>query len=435
MFESSFADFPSPRHARSSAVARCLRDPLRREAVECQRLSTGLQTMVLRRPGSPVVACRLFIAAGSRHDEGQGGRAHLTEHCLATSARLGGEPLELALEAAGAELEAGTHRDYLHFGVTSSSADLGLCLEALGAIVGAPACDAATVRHEQTIISHELAQYRDGLGPLWDVLFRALWQEHPWVPPPVGGSELFRLEASDVTRHRDLVLRPSRAVLAVVGDVDGDEVSDLARVWLGSWRDGAHRSLESCPPPVRRPTSAWHHLEAGLERSYFAIGWPVPPAGSPDDAALALLVRLLGEGASSVMSRELRTQLGLVYSVQATLYQSSDTGILAISGDCAPGRIEHVVSRVVELLRASSGPPLDARDVELGQRSHSASLARAYETASARAGLLGRTGLLDLDPSIGALVGRVASLTLADVLGCLERVVGDEPPGVALLGP
>lgn len=404
------------------------------ESIHEETCENGLEVLMIRRPKTPLVSMRLYISAGSRYDKGEG-RAHLTEHCLATGAQVNGTPVELLLEQIGAELEAGTHRDYMHFSVSALPRDLSQGLQALGAIGQSPQITDALVEREQKIIFHELEEYRDGLDTLWDSLFGGLWEAHPFVSPAVGGSEIFHLTKDDLHEHWLEVVRPNRAVLAVVGDIDPTQVLAEVERHFGAWDRGDHDGGQGHSAPVLKKRPGWTRVPADLKHSYFVVGWPVPAAGSEDDATLTMVAQILGGGANAVLPRRLRNQDTDIYSVQAMVKQYGDTGTLAIAGSCAPGRLESVINSVIELVTQSHRAlPFGEDDLTRCQRGYRASVARTYETAHMRAALLGLNGLWGVRRTMEDRLSLVSSITMDDMAECNHRHFSSRAPAIAIVG-
>lgn len=424
-------------HRLDSVLAR--RHDRRRGDVEHlyeHRLGNGLTLLVVPRSGAPLTASQLYVAAGSRCDEGQHGRAHLVEHWLVRGARFQQLDVEETLHRIGARLVAATHREHLRFGVTALPDEIDVALASLARMVAALPPEPAALAREQAIIGHELMEHMDGIHALWDTLYDGLYEEHPVRYAAVGGEAVLQLGPGDVELHRDRFLRPERAVLAVVGDFHPEALQEAAERHLGAWGSGeAAEPAAGDLPPVLRARSLWQRTEARLQRAYFLLGWPVPPAGSADDAAIAALVRLLGDGPAGVLSQRLREEDAELYDVQATVQQQRDHGLFTVFGSCRRERLEHVVTRIVSLVGASSsGSPLRAEALARLQTGFASSLAHTYETVSERASLLGRTGLCGLRRTQQERVALVRALTLEQVREVGERLLSGVRPALAAIG-
>ncbi len=144
-------------------------------------------------------------------------------------------------------------------------------------------------------------------GILYEVHMAEAFLEHPSGPPVVGTMEdINNLSRQDVRQYFREFYGPNNAVVAVVGDLDPDQLLLWANRYLSPIPPG------SPPPPVeiQEPEQVSErridlHLDAepGLR-----IGWKVPSALHSDGPALAMLASLLTGGRSSRLYRRLVLQ-------------------------------------------------------------------------------------------------------------------------------
>ena len=143
-------------------------------------------------------------------------------------------------------------------------------------------------------------------GTLYEQHLRNAFPTHPYGQPVVGTmSDLEALGREEVADFYRRFYGPANAVLAVVGDVDPDEVEAWARGYLGRLPAGDR------PPPVTvvEPEQAEErriHIPWDAE-PLLRIGWRIPAADHPDAPALALLASVLTGGRTSRLHRRLVT--------------------------------------------------------------------------------------------------------------------------------
>jgi zinc protease len=191
----------------------------------------------------------------------------------------------------------------------------------------------------------------------------SLYLNHPYDRPVIGweheNAGLTRSTAMDFYRTH---YAPNNAVLVVAGDVDPDEVRELAAKHFGPIPASpavAPRQRPQEPPHLAPLRLAMHDArvsEPVLRRTYLA---PQRRAGDQSEAAaLAVLAELLGGGeqATSVMGRDL-VMKGLAIGAWATY---ADTGLDAQTFDVylvptpgvslaeAEAALDDVIARFVE---------------------------------------------------------------------------------------
>lgn len=160
-------------------------------------------------------------------------------------------------------------------------------------------------------------------GALYEAHLDAAYSVHPYGQPVVGyRSDLETLGRDDVARYYRDFYGPNNAVLAVVGDIDLDEVEGWARGYLGSIPAGRQ------PPPVfaREPEQRGERRVEVLwdAEPSLRIGWHVPSTLHPDAPALAVLSSVLTGGRTSRLHRRLVTD----EQVASAVYSSMGPGNL-----------------------------------------------------------------------------------------------------------
>lgn len=196
-------------------------------------------------------------------------------------------------------------------------------------------------------------------GSLYEAHLREAFRVHPYGQPVVGTmDDLFRLTRSGVADYYDRFYGPGNAVLAVVGQVDPDEIERLARRYFGPIPEGEQ------PGPVRAvepPQTAERrvHVEWDAE-PLLRIGWHIPAADHADAPALALLSSILTGGRTSRLHRSLVTEERMVTSIfSSTGPGSLYPGLFQIDAipvhPATPAEVEARIYEEIERI-ASIGP-------------------------------------------------------------------------------
>lgn len=227
-------------------------------------------------------------------------------------------------------------------------------------------------------------------GLLYEAHLAAAFNEHPYGVPVVGYmSDLQKLGRPQVEDYYRRYYAPNNAVMAIVGDVDPDQVV--------AW---AHRYLDGLTPGDTPPDVLALEPEQRGERRVeilwdaepsVRIGWHVPSARSPDAPAIALLSSLLTGGRTSRLYRRLVMQDRLATGVFASL-GPGDRYPQLLQLDASP-RAPHTSAEVEaaiyeEVARLAEEGPTDAEltrvrnQIEAGQvRRLQSNLGLAFQLA------------------------------------------------------
>ena len=205
------------------------------ERVYETKLSNGLTVFVVPKPGFhkkfAIFATKYGnsdrrFKIGGRWTETPTGVAHFLEHKMFDTEY--GNALE-KLSENGASPNAYTENDMTvyYFECIDKFSDN---LEILLSFVSKPYFTKESVEKEQGIISQEIRMYEDDAGyNLYYGLLRSLFKHSPVREPIVGSVEgIASIDRDMLYDCHKVFYSPSNMVLCVVGDVDVDEVSDIA---------------------------------------------------------------------------------------------------------------------------------------------------------------------------------------------------------------
>jgi zinc protease len=169
---------------------------------------------------------------------------------------------------------------------------------------------------------------RDDPRAQGEQLFRRLVYGKHWLGRPGSGTiaSLSKLKRGDLVRfHREAWLA-SRAVIAVCGDVDPEHVRALLDKRLAKWRTGV--DLVTTPPVFPAVGTRSKTFHADRAQVHVHLGHLGIRRNDPDYVPLVVLDHVLGTGPgfTNRISKKLRDELGLAYTVNAAIHASA--GIL-----------------------------------------------------------------------------------------------------------
>src|SRR3990167_343008 len=122
--------------------------------------------------------------------------------------------------------------------------------------------------------------------------------EHPYSWPVIGTME--DIAAATLEEVREFFARhyvPNNAILTLAGDFQVDEAAELVERYFGEIGRGPAPARTRFPlPPLTTPAADLIEDDVQLARLY--LGWRLPPFGTPEWYAAALLAAVLAEGKS-----------------------------------------------------------------------------------------------------------------------------------------
>ena len=213
------------------------------EQVIRETLGCGLPVAIIPRPGFTKKLCYFVTDFGAIHTrftmEGKdwtvpAGIAHYLEHKLFD---LPGRDVTAEFAALGATPNAFTSYDMTAY-YFSCTENFSKCLDLLLEFVSTPYFTDETVQKEQGIIGQEIDMNRDNPDTqIFEMLMESMYENHPIRVPILGRREtIANITPENLTACHRAFYRPDNMLLCVVGDVDPEEVKEIAEKRLGNLR-------------------------------------------------------------------------------------------------------------------------------------------------------------------------------------------------------
>ncbi|MBM3458220.1 MAG: insulinase family protein, partial [Armatimonadetes bacterium] len=282
-------------------------------------LPNGIRLLVQERHTVPTAAVAIAFAGGKAQETAE--RAGITQLLFSTLSK--GTPardaatLDRVLDGLGTTLESVVADDFSMLSATVLSRNTGPLLELLTDVIRNPTFpDAEVTRAVQLQAATSRVSREDGINYPIQLVSQALYGSHPYGWRAFGREESIPgLNRSAVQEWYGRVVRPSSMWVIVSGDVQATAVEEALTRHFGSWTGAAGAALETTSPQSPRldPDRPVEVAERRDRRqTAFAMGFPTPPFGHPDQAALDVLQGLTG-GLAGRLGAELRGRQGLAY--------------------------------------------------------------------------------------------------------------------------
>ncbi|HEX2691230.1 MAG TPA: pitrilysin family protein [Kofleriaceae bacterium] len=359
-------------------------------------LASGLVLLVRRDPSVPIVAIRAVWRGGQRIEDADHAGASsllarmLTRGCKARDAQAVADQIDRL----GGSLAGVTGRN--SFGVAAewlaSTWQAGFALLA-DCILEPTLPSAELVRERRLLLDDQLAQSGSPGQVAFRLFSEALYGAHPYARDVLGTADAVgRLSRAELAAFYRARYPASAMTLAIVGDVELDEVIDLVSQRFG----GVVRPDAPPGEPVIAAIPLGERSEQAREvyryldrtQAHLVIGFPGATVDAADRFALEVLVAILG-GQSGRLFAELRDRRALVYRVSAHSVEGIDPGFVAIYLSCAPEKLAAAVAGVRDELARLRREGVTAAEVERAQRyligSHQIAMQRRAAVANAMA--------------------------------------------------
>ena len=354
--------------------------------IERFELSCGATLLVSRRPDAPVCAMQAHVRGGPAMDpQGLEGLAYMVGAMADQGTeRHDEEQLAAILEPHGGEL--GGDASGLAGAIVGSH--WKTLLEVLCEVFRTPTYPVKRFERQRTRILDKLRVERDDPRQQGALLFRKLVYGEHWLGRAAYGTSesIERIRPRDV---RDLHARHwcgRRLLLSVCGDVDPQAVRAECERLLKKLPKGT--PLETVPPAF--PPSERRVRTFGAERKqvHVFLGHLGIRRNDPDYPSLVVMDHVLGTGPGFVnrISRRLRDELGLAYSVNASIHTTAGVlpGVFSAYIGTSPEHAETAIDGFLAEMRRMQDELVPHDELETAKQYLLGSFALGFERASRR---------------------------------------------------
>ena len=406
---------------------------------ELRTLDNGLRVAVTPMPQSQAATLAAYVRVGSR-DEARDtlGLSHYLEHMLfkGTERRPHAQQISSAIEGAGGMLNAFTTREMTAYWNRVPFDKLPLAMDLLADSVRHSLLEEEEIERERTVILSEIRRAHDQPGQRAAQLTMAAAYAADPLGWDIAGDEqsVGAIERVHLADHIDVWYRPRNMVLSVAGNVDADEVFELAAEHWGGAEERETPGRESANGRISEEAVRIERRE--IEQCNLQLALRTFHRLDPDRYALRLLDEVLGRGMSSRLFLEVRERRGLAYSVGSQAAGFDDAGHLSISAGVAPGDVLEAVEVILAQLRRLVDEPVAGEELERAREHAIGSFRLSLETSAAwchRAGgeLLANGNIEAVDEVIAGY----QSVTTGDIQRVARRFIAPGNLAACVVGP
>jgi zinc protease len=315
--------------------------------VESFRLGNGLEVVVVPDHRAPVVTHMVWYRNGSADDPaGKSGIAHFLEHLMFKgTARWPAGEFSKIVAGFGGQENAFTSYDYTAYFQRVPKQHLRAMMDYEADRMTGLAFDESVVGPERDVVLEErrMRVDSDPAAQLSEEFSAALFVHHPYGTPIIGWEhEIEELNRDDAFAYYQRFYTPENAILVVAGDVEANEVRQLAEATYGQIAargetPSRKRPAEPDPRAARRVTLS----DPRVHQPSLRRGWLTPTYLSGDRTevfALEIAAEILGGGTTSRLYRSLCVEQELAAGASAYFMGSMvDRSAFQVSTSPRPG--------------------------------------------------------------------------------------------------
>lgn len=331
-------------------------------------LSNGLKLLIHKDASTPMAVVNVLYDVGARDEkESQTGFAHLFEHLM-----FGGsihipdydEPLQLA----GGENNAYTTNDLTNYYCQLPAENLETAFWLESDRMLSLAFSEKSLDVQRKVVSEEFKEHylNKPYGDVWHKMREMAYKVHPYKWMTIG-KELKHIEEAQLQDVKNFFRKhynPANAILVVAGNVETEQVLQLAEKWFGTIPSG-EKYMRSLPKEPQQTAARRLEVKADVPIDAFIKTWHMGSRLERGYYVADLITDILGGGASSRLFQKLVKEQQLFSNLDCYHFGSIDTGLLTIEGKLVKGvSIEKAEAAVEAELQQLKETVVDEKELQ-----------------------------------------------------------------------
>lgn len=303
-------------------------------------LDNGLKVIVHRDTSTPMVALNILYDVGARDEnEEKTGFAHLFEHLM-----FGGsvnipqydEPLQMA----GGENNAYTTNDFTNYFIQLPKENIETAFWLESDRMLSLAFSEKSLEVQRKVVSEEFKEnyINKPYGDAWKHLRSLAYKVHPYKWMTIG-KDLSHIEGANLEDVQSFFRKhysPVNAIMCVAGDVQVQEVRELAEKWFADIPSGIKYNRMLVPEPAQQEVRTQTvHADVPVNALYkvWHIGTRLDEQYHPAD----IITEIMGTGQSSRLYQKLVKDQLLFSFINCYHTESLDAGLIVVEGKISEG--------------------------------------------------------------------------------------------------
>jgi zinc protease len=341
---------------------------------EVWELPNGIKVYFRRDTELPLVKGKIFFGGGTLFDPI--GKAGLFS-TLGAEMREGGagkysaDELDRMLDQLAAGVESSYSSDYGSVGFGCMTEDIEQVFGLFTQVVRSPRFDEKRLKLWKESNIQSIKRRTESADIMTGLTFGQL----VYGAESAYGEILSERSINSITRkelqalHNSFVV-PAGAQLVITGDIERAELERLVSRYFGDWTTPAGAVVNPALPGIGKGAEPGVYvIQHEFDQSSVVIGHLGPPRIFPELIESGIYSRILGANSfSSRLMQEIRTKLGLAYSVHGAVFPGPGKGTFQVEMGTRNDGVARAVSTVLKLIRESREVPPEAAELDAAKR-------------------------------------------------------------------
>jgi zinc protease len=357
-----------------------------------ETLPNGLNLIFVEDQILPRVSLQAHIGVGLLHEPmSLAGINAVTSAMLDQgTTRMTAEQLSLAFNQLGTEFSGAAEEDASEYSVSSLAADRKQLLALFAEVLMSPRFASEEAKKIKSLFTASIQKKKDSPASVANMSYdEFLYDKHPYARTTLGTEQsIANIQTEDIKNFYRAWYTPDRVTIMVAGRFD-EEYAQSARNIFSSW---SKSKIKADPVFKVESVSSQKRLKfvskKDLVQAQIRIGQIQVQRNDPDFLPLMLAAEILGGGFASRLMKRVRNELGLTYSISASMDAKKTTGDFTISTFTKNDSVEKAIDEVLGVVKKLHTEGASAKELALAQSMLMGQYPRYVETADSTAAQL-----------------------------------------------
>ena len=332
------------------------------------QLDNGLKVLVHQDTSTPMAVVNVLYNVGAKdEDPAKTGFAHLFEH-LMFGGSINIPVYDEPLQRAGGENNAYTTNDLTNYycQIPAENIETAFWLESDRML--SLAFSKKSLEVQRKVVCEEFKEHyiNKPYGDAWHKMRSLAYTKHPYRWMTIGAS-LSHVEDATMQDVKDFFFqfyRPNNAILVVTGNVQTEQVKQLAEKWFGPIEAGTPYVRNLPKEPVQEKSRTMD-VRADVPLDMLMMTWHMGGRFDEGYHATDLITEVLGGGTSARLYEQLIKVKQIFSSIDCYHFGTVDPGLLVIEGKLVKGISMTVAEKaVLDEIEKIKNEILDAKEVQ-----------------------------------------------------------------------
>lgn len=402
------------------------------------KLPNGQTLIIQEIHNNPIVTIDTWIRTGSINEtETNNGVAHFLEHLFfkGTKKYPPGE-FDKILESKGAIVNAATSKDFTHYYITIPSEHFDTALDIHSDMLINPQIPRKELEKERKVVLEEISRSEDMPAKItYENLISMLYTNHPYKRKVLGSSDVIStIRREEILEFFNDYYIPSNMTTVIVGDINTEKVLQKVSSAFNSEFKKPIKKTYKADPALSTQKKIINFLNT--QSGYMMIGFKTTDILDNQIYALEVLSKILGDGKSSKLYKNIQEQKGLAFSVSSYNSNNKDAGIFYIGANFTPTNPEKLEKAIFEEIDYIQKYGITEEELNTAKKTIEQETFYSRETTSDISSEIGYIATLTGDTDLyDNYINNIKKVSVDDVKKVAQKFLGRNKAAISIVLP